>query len=406
MSKIKKLLPFFYKQLFPEECLVELLCQLEICKKTGAEDAASFSQKKIHWSRFLELLKNNQLLLSSLIDRIFIELKPHLPRRFQKELIKYQLIISYTIQQQNKEYLSMIKKLAKSELDFVVMKTYQYSRELSGLQEFRMRSDLDLLIPIYEFKKATQLLLAEKYQYFPSHSSKAGLNTFPMINFHPPKTQEIFKRKNYTIELHTTIVDNFYFYIKPIDEKTNRLITHQLYEGSQEIFTKKQKIKRFLPTELFISLFLHSFFQHNLQGGITFYEFALVIKKFQKRIKWKQLIFFMKKIKMQKYFFWFLLLLDSLYPNILPPYILKKIRKYEKGLKFKHDLLFFYMRYKIFHPTNFLDDRRELEKEWCWAILDNKLLKLILHKIKNHFVCLTSLKEWNKKFIRMRARWK
>lgn len=386
MSKEGHLYLRTYKHFFPEQYLIEILCKATSTNTSiNKKEIIQLTQRKsFSWQKLISLIRANHL-SKIILDFINIHnLGSYFPSSFIKQINLDQLKIEYFYNYHIKQSSLILRNLLKNRIEFVVMKTYPFNDILFNKQPYKIYCDLDILIPIHHFKKTANILLKNGYKYFPSHRNRKGSNYIPFIDFYCPKTQEVFKKNGHQVELHTTIVDNFFFDIKILNEKTNQYITNTFFFNSKTKAFRNLKIKAFTPSDLVISLFLHSFFQHNLQSGVTYYEFFLIFKKLRKVIQWDYIIKFIKRIKMEPYFLWFLYLFNDLYPNTLPSKINRSVKNYKQSLKVQHKLLFLYMKYKIFHPTKFLlNPAKEKEKELCWSIIDNQLLKLIGSKIRN-----------------------
>lgn len=385
-------LDHFYNNLFQEELLLKKLCSLNIRENTTeyekVRDQIIEKSININWRKFIKLVQINRLqtvILETLESYKFTEL---LPLKIQRELVK----LSFSTRLYCSDHLSETKKILKAfnkeSISFVVMKTYALSDSLFGVGRYKTSIDIDILVPVDEFKKAAFILLRSGYKYFEKHSSLSGLSKLPYGDFFLPKNQEIFKKANHDVELHTTIVDTFYFLPKPIlSERDNRKATDELCKSAEYVSFQGLKVRAFAPTQLFLSLFLHSFFQHNLQFAITYYECAVIILKFDKNLDWNWIFDFVKRYELKPYFLWFLCIFNDLYPGMLPKKIALKVNKYQGSFGTKHKVAFFYTKCKVFHPTNFLKDPlKEREKEWLWAIINNNLTKVFFLKLRRRIL--------------------
>lgn len=379
-----------FKRIFREEHLLQLMCQAHMNPDDFERNktALSLSHWRVNWEKLVKLTWINNLQTIVLEVLKFHSLMKYLPLNHQKKLIRMDIFTRLYHASHLKKSQIILKNMLKRNINFVVMKTYSLNQELFEGTSIKIPLDLDLMIPIREFKKSSIILLESNYEYLPNHKSKKGSRYISNLDFYAPRSQEIFKKGKHTIELHATITDTPGFSIGPvITDSSNQSITQKLFSGTRKVSFQKIKVKVFKPNQLLISLFLHSFIQHNLQSGISFYEFAKVIQVYKKDLDWSYVDEFMEKYGLIPYFNWFLYLFNDLYPHILPDTVVKRLSEYERSLKPQHLLLFLYMKYKIFHPTNFARAHsKEIQKELCWAVMDNRFLKLGLQKAKNRII--------------------
>ncbi len=378
----KTLLNYFHQKLFPEERLIEMLCSFNITNNPTQEKINTYLiTHKINWGKFENLVIHNQLIPSILDCFNDRNLKSSFPLEIRQKLEYHYLSIQYIAQFQHKQFSTILTKLAEYKLDFLVMKAYLFDKQLFKGKYYRARCDLDLLVPVNQFEGISTYLFDIGFKHFHDHYTKEGKSNISSGNFYLPLSQEIFKKKDLLVEIHSSVVDIFDFLHPVLDKETVRYITNKLYLNAKTRIINGKKIKVFSNPDLLLSLFLHNFFQHNLQLGIRFQESALITMKLINNSDWDYIIKFVTSIKMKAYFIWYLYLLNDIYPDIFRSKIKIEINKLEKKLQFQQKILLFFMRYKIFHPTNFPQDAmKEKEKEWCWAIMSNTLLQLLFHK--------------------------
>ncbi|OGY18914.1 MAG: hypothetical protein A2900_01250 [Candidatus Chisholmbacteria bacterium RIFCSPLOWO2_01_FULL_50_28] len=387
---IKPYIDHIYKTFFKEEYLLQILCEAQIHPKQLNKKMSSqlLQQKHIDWEKMLDLIKANNLQTIILDYFQNQRLVKFLPSGIQSRLVKlafYSHIYSLKHREQSR---IILKKLINNKVEFVMMKTYALKERIFKNREIKADLDVDLLIPVHEFKEVSGLLFDLGYLFFPDMKTKNGVASIANLNFYCPSSQEIFKKGHHAVEIHTTITDTpRYSQIPVISEATNRQMTQEVYNGTDTISYQNIKVKVFKPSQLLLTHFLHSLVQHNLQRATSYYECAKMLQVYKEELEWGYIMKFVNIRKLKSYFMWFLFLLNDLYPNLLPNQLESELVNYEGSLKTQHWALYPYMKYKIFHQTNFAESkRRERQKEWCWAIIDQHLLNLVKHKIKKHLV--------------------
>lgn len=328
----------------------------------------------IRRERLEQLIKTNKL--EKLVLKIIqeLQLSDFLHKGLEKSLVKKGMVIEVIFNRRFKDSLKIMSSLAKARCDFVVLKTYLFRQKYFDGEAHKIVADLDLLVPVREFSKAYKVLLQDDYRYIPNLISLDKPGSISNVAFYAPKDQEFFVKGKYIVELHSTIVDTFDFYSikKFFNKEINTRITQELFEKIEYVEVNGLRLKVFLPNQLFISLFLHTFLQHDFQGSISFYEAAVTIRK--EKIDWKYVEFFIKKYRLTPFFEWYMCLLDDLFPYLLDKNLKRKIENYKRKFSLKQNLLFYFMRYKIFNPTNYLTNPERLkEKDWTWAIIGGKL---------------------------------
>lgn len=385
MFKITAFFDFFYNNLFPGEHLLEQLCRLSFFSNKNTHYHNNIPKiKGINWYRFFHLVRHNKLQVVVAKTFSLDQVKSLIPDFIYKKIVLDRLLIQFYEEKQQKEFYQLLKKIGNSNLNIVVMKTFVYLPEILT-DTLKVHCDLDLLVPTNSFKGVVSLLSQLGYKYvFDSSRADKKFSSSHSVDFYLPKSQEVFKKNGYTVELHATVVDSFPFLLNSLDLEKNQRMTQELYNNSVKTSYKDLIVKAFSPSAVILNFFLHSFFQHNLQSALTFYEFAHLIKTFGKKIDWNFVMLFTKKYDLQPYFLWFLCLFNELYPHTLPFRIQKKVNKYKNSLQILQLFLFYYMKYKIFNHTNFFGNyEKERQKEWAWTIINKNLLKFIYLKIKN-----------------------
>ena len=381
--RLKSLLETFYIKYFPEERLLEMLCGYSLCQRPTKKLINQYLlNQRINWKEFTDLVINNHL-IPIVIDYFNnsrgINLIPSFTRQ---KLEHYYLTIQYINKFQNQQFFSILSALSELKIDFLVMKGYLFDNQLFKKEYYRARCDLDLLVPMSQFEKISVYLLQTGFRYYHDHYEKKGKKSFRSGPFYKPNTQEIFKKKGLLVEIHTSIVDYLPLIQPALDEKTIMNITNYFFSHAQLKTINGYKIKVFSDRDLLLSSFLHNLIQHNLQLGIRLHESAQIIRKLINQNDWIHIWKFISWINLTMDFTWFLHLLFIIYPSLFSFEIKRIVNKHEEKLCFYQLLVFYFMRYKVFHPTNFPQNTsKEKEKEWCWAIIDKKVLSLFAQKI-------------------------
>lgn len=387
---------FFFKDWTPsiEDCALRMIMKIKFQDEADIENDKKILKRllsRINWSKLFTMVAVNKLQFIIFDTLLNPSLSESIPKDILKKLEKEKIIFEYYRKKQRQEFLSIIKAFTRNGVDFVVMKTFLVAETLFDKRFEKINNDLDLLIPLADFKRAATCLFKLKYFYLPDSNKKNEIqNSIKSFDFYLPKSQELFVKNSNRVELHTTIVDTSPFPEVGINENTNRLISQELFSKAEIITKRNLQIKIFTPTWLLFSLFLHSFFQHNLQGAMSYYEMASIIRKYRNKIDWSSLLITAKHFQMSRYFIWFLKLLENLYPKLLPQKITLLIKSENNSLDWQHKLTFLFMKNKIFFPTKFHTLRSEKQKEWLWAIISNKLFKILGQKLKRRLLLLTN----------------
>lgn len=382
MSNLYRFVSNYWTKLFPEEALVLRLCFFHIQKDRGVlPSIQALLAKDIHWQKITSLIQDNKLWGSATdwqadLQKYSISLPDSfvLQCRALKELLQYHRSL------QKREAAHVFRLLSKNNVHFVVMKSFVASYH-SQWRAPKVSADIDILVPYSAFSLAVKSLNALGYKH---RSIYHGATPEPAsyIDFYSPYSQETFQKGLMCVELHTCIVDTFYFLHSPWSDVVNRMATQELYDGAYGAHFGTVPIRKFSETLLLESLFLHSFFQHNLEGGSQYMEVAALVRQYAHNIDWRHIHRFMERYGMKQYYFWFLCLFDDLFPSILPKNIQREVATRRQQLTIVQVGLYYYMKFKILHRTSFSGHpEREKRKEWCWAIIDKSVLSLIANKI-------------------------
>lgn len=358
-----------YKSLFPDEYCMEYLLQIRNGKQIH-KTSPHIEFKNIHWEKIFSLIRQNSI-QTIFNTKIYKTIMPRdIYFRIAGDLFYND---KYSISQ-NKEFNNVLTKLHNAHVNFLVMKTYLQSNQLFGKQAHKIYLDLDILMPISEFRKSSQILLQDGYHWFSNHSDKHAPDDY-LTDFHIPKQEEIFKKNMYDIEIHTKLLNTESFNSTVLSQWQNRQLTQKLFDNSINVPYAGMTIKTFSPTSMLMNLFLHHFYQHNYQGVIRFYEFAKLIDVSGDNIKWENIIHLLDKYYLQSYFLWYLCLLENLFPLKLPAFIIKKVTSFKKKFSILQLIIFFGMRYLIFHSRDFRYP--DLLKKISWSIIDHRLMHAI-----------------------------
>lgn len=369
--------------LFPEESLILHLCRFQICKDdTSLVHIRKLLTKKIRWKRMSAIIQENKLWGSAIHWQE--ELRKAgvvFPQNFVSQCLTKAVAFQYVRNFQKDEAKQILQLFLKQKINFVVMKSFiiSYTPRWGAS---KISHDIDILIPPSQFAPCASILLSQGYTYR-SVTEEHIYYPLEYIDFYVPQSQECFQKGDLTVELHTSIVDTYNFLNSPWNDKINKAATQELYKESYVSNFFGVPTRTFSETSLFISLFLHSFFQHNLQGGYQFLEAAKLLNYYHDTIDWKYVISYMRKYKIQKYLYWFLCLLDEIFSLPLPPKVRGDMRKNRESFGLLQVVMLFYMKCKILHPTTFLNHpKKEIQKKWCWAIIDQKVLSLFKREIQ------------------------
>jgi hypothetical protein len=379
MKIIDRSLSYLYLKLFTEEQLIFLLCKLHLCHDPiDLERIKKTLNKKINWVKMVRLIQINKLWMS-VIDwqKDLNKYNIQLPHAFVEQCNAMTLPIQYYREVQQREARNIFQLLSRNEVKFVVMKSFVLSFAVQWKVP-KISCDIDLLIPPSEFKKAAEVLMRHRYKYIAESNQ---INRFPTqyLDFYLAKSQERFQGNRLIVEIHSSIVDTYDSLSSPWDDEVNRSATQELYQSARKALFFGSSTKIFPTTELIISLFLHSLFQHNLQGGSQYLEIAFICNQYRDEINWEYIFKFMKKYKIMPYFLWFVCLLRDSFNPYFPNKVQNAINLYRNKLRFLQIALFYIMKYKILNPTRFsVDQKVERQKKWSWMIIDNRIHSLII----------------------------
>ena len=177
MLKIKNLFQKWYGLFFPEERLVELLCALVVIKIKGLSKELNLmaTKQNIDWNKFLNIIERNKLesFLQSSIKKVGLleRMSSKQRRNFQKRV----LLTEFRLKKHYVDSKMILELFNRSSVRFVVMKTYliiKIIKELAEGKSSRCHEDLDILIPVAEFEKASKILFQSGYDYITDHNIK------------------------------------------------------------------------------------------------------------------------------------------------------------------------------------------------------------------------------------------
>lgn len=353
----------------PEEYLIRLL-------RRKNDRFSSWPQNLYlsRWTKFYDIVRRNQLQLfcrrSFLSQASFLS---DVPSWIQKQLIADELSITQTADLQKKEFCHIINSLNDAGVHFVVMKTFLHSSQVERIILLKASCDLDLLMPIADFRIASSVLIENNYLWYIDHVKRYTTKDCTS-DYYTPQAEEIFRKGPYEIELHTRIVGNEPSLSHVMSETTNRNLTQILSGWTTPTAHRNRHIHIFSPTGLIMSLFIHLFYQHNYRGLRRYLEIAQIIESYENSIKWNTLHNTSQKFHLHSYFRWFLLLLDRLFPDVLPTSVKRRVYKYK--LNFLEKLLFDRMLHQVFYPDD--SPRSEKQKKLFWAIIDGRFPQQVL----------------------------
>lgn len=386
MRFIEEIFDKAYKILCPEEYLINLLCQYSLKPGQNSKDLIISYIKKgnLDLKRFVKIVITNKLSSPILETLRKVKMLEKFPKAVKKTLIKEVLITKFLDKKQKENSRSVLKNLLDNHSSFVVMKYYSRSSAQTEEASIRKHEDIDLLIPVNEFRSVSELLLSKGYLYYPECKPFDGLKFIPDGDFYLPDSEELFIKEHHNIELHLKIIDVFGYYPPLIPSKSDVVnITQELFNSAKPFEFLDIKVKTFPPTQIFLSLFLHSFFHHNMQSRVDFYETSIMLDKLRSEIDWNYIFKFVERFNLKQYFLWYSSFLNDLQPGIIPDKFLKIILRYRKSFKVHQHFLYWLLKYKVFHPTkSFENPKRRFEYELYWAVIKGKLIRLILHKMR------------------------
>ncbi len=375
--------------MFKETKLIKLFCQLEVTRSqnTVRKIENLISTSDLHWEKVLNIIENNFLQVVVINQLRSNNLSKHIPLKLVNNLTKQKRHIQLKALWHEKQSEKIIKELIAQDLNYIILKTYARNHELWGKERIKIPNDIDILIPIEEFKRTTNILFKSSYQYLSESTNEVKLNRIPSIDFFLPRREEVFSKGSHRVEIHTSVADTYNFFTSPIlNNQSIAAITQEIFKRRNKVHYHNLYVTTVSPTTLTLSLFLHLFLQHNFQLGIRLLEFAKVIQTYKSNIKWNEIIIILKKFKLKEYLFWQFMLLEELFPEVVPKELEREVNNYRNNLQIQQKVLLFYMKYKVFFPTNYIrQPSREMEKEWSWAVANRRITNIIHEKAKTRF---------------------
>lgn len=382
MNSLKRVWNFFW----PNEAYVASLCR-----------GVNFSGRVKHlrllnaptarrWEKILDIIRQNQLQII-LYDVIIQD--DSIPQDIKRKLIGDYLTVTHQIREQEREFLHILRRMNTGEVRHVVMKTFPVAKQLFQAP-IKASCDLDILVPIADFQKAATVLLESGYQRFIDHATPDA-TTHPTGDFYLPLGEEIFKKGPFTVELHTTLVDTIAFPSRILNEGLNRQLTQELYLRTSARSYKRVYVRTFDPSSLFLSLFMHTLYQHNYQSLLRYYEAARLLWVSGGAIDWTYVQDVIKRYRWSSYFFWYLCLLNDFFPEVLPNKIRALTRKHMQSLRPMQLVLYAILKRQAFHPKD--GEFNDSQKRLCWAIIDNNFFSSLLGKAT----------QWLRKAVRLKS---
>ena len=338
----------------------------------------------VNWQRLLMLIRQNRLQVickGSFNSQAFQSVAPK--KIFQQIVADQMTIQLYAVK--NKRVLIKIAGLfTQAGIRFVVMKTLPYEHVLFR-SPVKIAGDLDILLPVSDIKLAAGVLIKLGYECFWNHE-KVNKNILIQQDFYAPLGEHIFVKGNTTVELHTTIVNSSSFTSKLLSDYNNRLLTQELYNQKQRKIYHGVPIYLFSPTALFVSLFIHLLYQHNLQSVVRYYELFRVIHSYNNSLRWNGVLSLIQTYNLIPFFYWFICLFNDLFPSSLPKNILQSAQKYKASFGLPQRILYYIMKRRLFHPSDL--PFRDIEKRVCWAIMNKQIFLSAISYIRQTLTIL------------------
>lgn len=367
------LLQTISRQTFREAAFIEHFCRGCIPEDSSASVYSSNDlPTKINQDKIINLLRHNQL---QIIWSKVIKSGRDLPKDISRIMALDSLTLQLFIQKQRQEYSRLLHIFKKESHNFIVLKTYI----LFSDDSIKLPGDLDLLIPISQFPAISAILKKQGYQPYVSHRIKSSSDSY-LEKYYIPKQEEIFKKGQYTVELHTALVDTTVFISKLFTDEANKRLTQKLASDTQWILYKGIRIQIFTPTSLLLSLFIHHIYQHNYQSAVRYYEVARIINMYGPAIRWDNIFKTVEEYHLTPYFLWFLCFLHDLFPYCLPDNLVTTVIAYRRALNIIQLFCYFYMKKRLFYPVS---PYSNFQKRICWAIINKQLsLSMVNYFIK------------------------
>jgi len=372
-----------YKKLFPYEHVLEQLCQNSLTKPSAPDINIDFPNQRTFWYKVVQLANENNLV--GVFAPTFRTLRNQgiLPWDVYNRTERDYVVVRLRALKQQAVFLDILSALKKRGLPCIVMKTFPLSHLLYPGGPIKVSRDLDVLVPVAGYHDTTSFLARRGFLFVPNPKNPTMTNTMPSNKYATPKSQQQFQKGECRIEIHTAIVDSYDFFSNVLTDEDVRKMTLELSSQTQMITAGNTRIAVFAPTTLFLSLFLHIFFQHNFRHAISYYEVARVLGVFEHKIQWNFVMAFIKKYGLVSYFYWFMSLFVVLFPRVIPIKLEQQIRSYRSSLSVLQRIAWYCARYNMFHSTPYpLNKLEHLEKKLTWATVDKKLVKLSVREFK------------------------
>ena len=364
-------------RLSPEEqVLLELSNNAAAAKKTYA--VVQKLAGLIDWQQLLALIRQNQLQAickDSFNSPVFQSVAPE---EFMRHMIADQLAIQHMSAIKKQTTADIVRSLTNAGIRFVIMKTLPHEHVLFQAP-IKIPGDLDILLPVSAVKLAAGILTKLGYKCFWNHK-KTIKNALIHQDFYAPLSEHIFIRGNTTVELHTAIVNSSSFTSRILSDYNNRLLTQELYNQKQHRLYHGIPVYIFSPTALFVSLFVHLLYQHNLQSAVRYYELFRVVRTYKKSIRWDEVLRLIRTYHLIPYFHWFACLFNDLFPNSLPKDILQSALKYRASFRLPQRILYSIMKQRLFHPSDL--PFKDNEKRICWAIMNKQIFSSAVSSLR------------------------
>jgi hypothetical protein len=335
--------------------------------------------QNVDWEKFIRIIRQNQL--QTVYKAVLDSLHSHgkIPDIIYKQLVVDQLVVTHQASLQKKEFIHVVKTLSRARVHFLVMKTFLYSTRLFGKNPLKISCDLDLLIPVNEFQRISALLIHDGYVWYENHHRKHTVVDY-INDFYIPREEEIFQKGAYEIELHTTIVDTYSFESLALSDKNCRRLTQELFNSAVKINYLGLGVYTFSPTDLVISLFLHSYYQHNFIGLLRYYEVAKLIQHYSGSIRWSRIFSIIEKYNLTIYFLWYLSFFTALFPSALPQHVTQRVTAFQEKLTGFQLIIYYFMLHKVFYPNNEFSDK---QKGVIWAMMGRKFGQYVISALQN-----------------------
>lgn len=372
LPKVIQIIP--WTKLSPEESVL-----LELCSNAMTANKTYTKVQKnagiVNWQRLLSLIRQNRLQVLCKDSFNSQVLQSVAPKTFLQQIISDQIAIQLISTEKKRGVTKAIKLFTEADVRFVVMKTLPYENALFR-SPIKIFGDLDILLPISEFYRATQILLHEGYKLYINHQD-VDLFSSPTEPTYIPKGEEIFKKGTLTVELHTTLVDTLSFSSQRLSEQSNRNITNELFARRRTLIYGGTRCYAFTPTALCINLFLHCFYQNNYQSVVRYIETAKVLRVFSHTIDWNYIWSFVHKYQFTDNFVWFLLLLEEIIPQSLPQNEQETLQHAKLLWSPLQRVVYLVMKRLLFHPQDFR--YTQFQKKLTWVIINKQFFSSIVH---------------------------